>query len=328
MSSAVARMDAKGSQLRAGMLLDAQTFAWQSYFDNTLLEKAIVVQPAGTRMISLKDQQFKGHSLVNSPSSQVPIAVTGKVTGAGGSISVFVLAPGQGIAPFDDTDFREFTWGLPFGWLGGGMAQLLVSQQREFSGYSARPEIPFHRARFAIKQPSDLTSVGYNNSPLNWPLRFPWVAAVNAQSNAQNGSPLLGIEPTRIVMALRGLSTLAIAAPMIAIIQGSDDFCLDPGGVPSTGASGAPPTMTNPLQDEFLWPAFFSYGTSGNLATQNIPLDFGPEHPLCKLGVDGIQSSPSLPAASIPAVGVTFVDASGAGVLAGAFVDVVRYGRI
>jgi hypothetical protein len=303
-----------------GVVADAQTFQWQSWFDNTLLQDAIAVQPSGTLIISPKDSQMAGYSLTNSPDSQVPIAVTAKQAGSGaGGIATFILAPGQSLAPFDKTRFRAFTWGLPIGWLGGGFAEILVSQERELGGYTAQAEIPFHRARFAVKQPTDLTSSTYNNSPLNWPIRFPWVQAVNANAVSQAGSPIIAVQPTRIVMALRGLTTLAAVANMRCIIQGSDDFSLDAGGV--QGAL----TQTNPVFEELQWPVWTSIGTSGNLATQNPALDIDASHPLVRLGCSGVGSSPS---AAPTSVGVTFVDDTGAGVLSGCYVDVIRYGVI
>lgn len=303
-----------------GVLGDTETFQFQSWFDSSLLQNAVVIQPPGSLMLYPKDSQYPGRSLSNSPNSQVPIAVTARNGGkGGGSIATFLLAPGQSIAPFDETKFKSFTWGMPYGWMGGGLAQLLVSQSYEPGAVSARPEILFHRSRFAIQQPAGITSGAYNNSPLNWPIRFPWVQAFNSSNIAQAGSPSLAPEPTRIVMVLRGLSTLLTPASMIAVIQGADDFCLDAGGV--AGAI----TQTNPISDSFTWPSFVSIGTSGNLATQNVSLDVGPEHPLVRLGCSSIQSSPS---ASPTAVGVTFIDNSGVGLLANCYVDVVRYGRL
>ena len=176
---------------RSPVLQVGHTFGWQSWFDSTKLEKAIAIQPAGTQIPEAqKESQSGGFSLILHRSSQTPIAVTAK--GEGSAPTIYTLAPGQSLSPLGDRPFRSFTWGLPFGWLGGGMAQLLVTQQpHEPTFGEGGLEIPFHRARFAIKQPSDLTAGGYNNSPLNWPIRFPWVQNTNQSSVAQPGSPIL-----------------------------------------------------------------------------------------------------------------------------------------
>jgi len=308
------------SESRSAVLQVSYTFPWQSWFDSTLLEQAIAVQPAGTTIVSPQSSQYGGHSLILHPSSQCPIAVTSKALGGGGAPTVYVLKPGQSVSPLGGQPLRTFTWGLPYGWLGGGMATLLVAQQpsEPSNGFGA-VEIPFHRARFAIKQPTDLTTSGYGNSPLNWPIRFPWVQSFNSGGIAQPGQPILAPEPTRIVMVLRGLSTLGANANMRAIIQGADDLDLDAGGVAQAL------TVVNPAFEEFTWNAWTSIGTSGNLATQNpaITIDLSSDtgKALMRLGCSGVPVQTT-------AVGVTFVDDSGSGLLAGAYVDVIRYGRL
>jgi hypothetical protein len=112
-------------------------------------------------------------------------------------------------------------------------------------------------------------------------------------------------------MTLRGITTLAASTPMLCIIQGSDEFCLDAGGV--AGAL----TLTTPVFTTMTWQPWTSLGTSGNLATQNPTLEFessGIDSPLNRLSADS--------------AGIVFVDASGAGTLNGGFVDIVRYGRL
>jgi hypothetical protein len=125
----------------------------------------------------------------------------------------------------------------------------------------------------------------------------------------QSGNPGVAPEPTRIVAALRGITTLATPTNIRAVIQGSDEFSLDAGGVPLAL------TLTNPIMDELTFPAFVGIGTSGNLATQNIAIDLeASAHPLVRVAADS--------------AGVVFIDDSGAAVLNGAFVDIVRYGRL
>ena len=320
---------------RSPVLEIASTFPFQSWFDSTLLQQAIAIQPAGTKIVAgIEEAQNGGYSLILHRSSQTPISVTAK--GEGSAPTIYTLAPGQAIAPLGDKPFRSFTWGLPYGWLGGGMAKLLVTQQQgEPTFGDARPEIPFHRARFAIRQPAALATGGaggtFNNSPLNWPIRFPWVQSSNQSGVAQPGAPVLAPEPTRIVMVLRpplasqvaGASPLIAPASMLAIIEGADDFCLDAGGIGGQLDQSGSIQGSFPIQDSFIWPAWTNVGTSGNLAVQNPELTIAEGtggQALLRLGCSGIPFTTT-------AVGVTFVDTSG-GALAGFFVDVVRYGRL
>lgn len=290
----------------------SKTFTWQSYFDSTLLQNAVLSQPANTTIVSPVENQFPGYAIGLHPSSQTAISVIVKGFGTTGNSSIYTLVPGQIITPFGGNKFRSFRWGLPFGWLGGGMANLLVLQNPyEPEMFSARPEIPYHRARFQVLQPATLLATGgTNNAPLNWPGRFPWINAaisISGQVVPQAGNPSVSPEPTRILMTLRGVASLATPTPMRAIIQASDEFGLDAGGV--AGAT----TLTNSPFQEIVWPAWNSIGTNGNLAAQNPVLEFDTTSPLVRLAADS--------------AGVVFVDDSGAGVLANAFVDVVRYGR-
>src|SRR5207237_6814123 len=72
------------------------------------------------------------------------------------------------------------------------------------------PEIIFHLARYAIKQPADLTALGdFNNAPKNWPLRFPWTQALSGDNaTPQKGKPMLVVSPTKAIIALRGKTSL------------------------------------------------------------------------------------------------------------------------
>ena len=294
-------------------------FPYQSWFDQTLLQNAIAQQPQNTPIVTFGSPtgtvQQPGAALTLHPSSEVPVAVQVKGESGVGASPTIIIVPGQTVSPLGTNKFRSLQWGLPFGWLGGGMATLLVSQaDYQPEGVTARPEIVMHRATFPILQPSQLVSSGAgnsNNSALNWPGRFPWnnaIAIVSAANVSQAGSPNIKPEPTRIVMTLRGASTLAAPANMRAIIQGSNEFDLDAGGVAQAL------TLTNPSYQDFTWPAFASFGTSGNLATQNPTLDVDESSPLCRLAADN--------------AGVTFVDVSGSEALDGLFVDIVRYGRL
>ncbi|MHB8734276.1 MAG: hypothetical protein ACYC6M_03130 [Terriglobales bacterium] len=321
----------------SAVLQVSHTFPWQSWFDSTKLEQAIAIQPSGTPIVLPQSSDYDGLSIICHRSSQTPIAVTMNAS-QGGSPTVYTLAPGQAIAPLGGNRFRSFRYGLPYGWLGGGMAQLQVTQQvGEPTFGDAKAEVLFHRARFPIKQANQLTTVvaagNYQDAPLNWPLRFPWVQNKNSSGVSQPGQPLLAPTPTRIVMTLRpptASPTAVLAAPasMRAIIEGSDDFNLDALGVAGQlDQSGRVLTSASyPIFDEFTWPTWAQIGTSGNLSIQNPELTIADKNAnaLLRLGCSGIPFTTT-------AVGVVFVDdnagsSTGTGPLAGWFVDVVRYG--
>jgi len=293
----------------------AALFPFQSWFDSVLLQDAIAVQAPNSPIVQPQPpQQYTGAGLCLHPSSQCPVAVT--VTGDGTSSAFYILVPGQTVTPLGKQRFRSFRWGLPNGWLGGGVAQLIVSQQPyDPEAISARPEIPYHRQRIAIVQPSALASAGTNNAIPNWPVQFPWVNAVNQNAIAQAGQPTIAPEPTRVVLILRGLASLAANAIMRVIMQATNEFGRDVGGV--AGAL----SLTNPIYEDLVWPAFNSIGTNGNLATQNPSLSLDQSHPLTRLAADSVNTLN-------PGGGVVFVDNGGAAALNGAYVDVVRFGRL
>jgi hypothetical protein len=299
------------------------TFPYQSWFDNTLQQNAIAVQPTNAPIISPSgaapngilvtlpiEQQSPGWSLTLSSASETPIAVSVRGESNNNASPAVVIVPGQTITPLGGVKFRSFRWGLPFGWLGGGMARLLVGQaEYQPEGYTARPEIAYHRARFPIYQPSGVTSTALNNAPYNWPGRFPWInAQAGTNQTNQGGNPSIKPEPSRALLVLRGVSTLAGATSMIAVIQGSNEFQLDAGGTAGSV------TLTNPVQVPLSWPAFNSFGTSGNLATQNVCIELDATSPLVRLAADS--------------AGIVFVDASGSSALANCYVDIVRFGRL
>lgn len=281
-------------------------FAFQSYFDSTLLQKALISQPPNELIVKATEEegQTGGYGVGLHPSSQTPVAIA--LIGAGGSSSVYILKPGQVFWP-QGSPFRGYRWGLPYGWLGGGMATLYVFQTREAEvRWFGNPEIIFHRATFAVKQPTDLTSGGsFNNAPKNWPLRFPWTQALQGSNSVpQQGSAAIAVEPTRVEMVLRTAgAALANPADMRILFQATNDFGLD-----STGAV----VLTYPVFETVTWGSYANLGTSGNLATADELLERA--QGIARLAADD--------------GGVLMVDASGAAALSGLFVDVCRYGRL
>lgn len=294
----------------------SQNFAFQSYFDSTLLSKALQSQPpnqpivpaASAALAAAQSPQISGYGLGLHPSSQAPIAVQFKAGSRGSTSSVYTMKPGEVIWPFGGDPFSGFKYGLPFGWLGGGTATLVVllSSNADVK-WHGNPELIFHRARFAIKQPTDLTSGGsFNNAPKNWPMRFPWTQALQGSNSIpqQGNAQLAIVEPTKVIMALR-TATAALANPsdMRVLFQGTNDLGLD-----STDAV----VLTNPLFETYTWPSYANSGTSGNLVSPD-PI---------------IVSAQGIARLAADDGGVLMLDLTGSAGLTGLFVDVCRYGRL
>lgn len=289
-------------------------FEYQSYFDSTLLQRALLTQNPGEDIVrsTLTQSQVKGYGVGLHALSECPVAV--KFTGGlgVGSSNTFILRPGESIWPGTrEVVFAGLDYGLPFGWLGGGVANLFVAQtpDSEFNLGGGAAEVIFHRARYAIKQPADLTAGGsFNNAPKNWPNRFPWINAVRGSSSLQQqGPPQITVSPTRTLFVLRGIddTTIMTSCRVRAIFQATNDVGID---------SAGDPILTNPFMQFLSFDLAASVGTSGNLATQN----------MATMMVNGIFDR-----IGADEGGIVFVDASDpAASLEGSFIDVVRYGRI
>lgn len=287
----------------------SRLFDFQSYFDDTLLQQALLEQTRNAQIVesTAKTEQISGYAIANAPWSQTPVSVQFNVGGQPTTSDPLVLMPGQIERPhglprgMKDGNFSGFTWGLPFGWLGGGLATIVVFQSPDSDvAWPGNAEVIFHRQRMRILAPASVATT----APKNWPLRFPWVNALRGSGSIpQNGSPQMSIaEPTRVLMSLR-MTALAAPADMRILFHESSDFDLD-----SAGAVIA----TNARFVDTTWGTYAASGIVGNLNTAYpiMTFDGGPLNRLgCDLG------------------GVQLVDLSG-GTLAGQYVDVVRYGKL
>lgn len=284
-------------------------FPYQSYFDSSLLDRAILASSAIEQIITSTRsvEDLGGHAIGLHPASETPVVVQLKTSAMSFTGAPILLKPGQIITPAglppgerQGGGFIGFTWGLPFGWLGGGLARLVVFHTLEAQAFwTGNPEVIFHRVRIPIYQPSRLDSGDINNARNNWPSRFPWTQA----PAGQGGVGTIGVEPTRVLMALRGISPLAAPVDMRLIYQGTNEFARS-----STDAA----VLTTPLYEDITWPSWTATGTSGNLATQNPVLVLNSA--IARLGADD--------------GGIAAVDLSGSSALNNGYIDVVRYGRL
>lgn len=292
-------------------------YNYQSYFDSALLEKAIQQQNPQDPIATLtkEDVQLAGYGIGLHPSSETPVAIILKTGGKSGTSSPLVLKPGQVYFP-SGTDkgqaFSGFSFGLPFGWLGGGIATLIVYQVPSAkSAWDTNAEVIFHRQRLKVYEPAALVAPPagagqLSQAPYNWPMRFPWPHALRgATAIAQRGQATFAItRPTKTILALRGVSTLAAPATARLVFQATDDLTRDVNGNV---------VLTNPVFVDVTFPAFASFGAGGDLATQNPVVLLDHNNPATRLAAnDG---------------GVVVVDTSG-GALAGCYVDAVRYGHL
>lgn len=291
-------------------------FPYQSYFDTVLLQQALLLQsknepivnsltPAvGTVATPMVKTNVGGYTFGLHPSSQTPVAVQPLVGGQPSSPQPIILKPGQIYRPHGrphakNGNFSALNWGIPFGWLGGGVATLYIFPSPDADcAWPGNPEIVFHRQRMRIVAPAALPA----NAPKNWPMRFPWTQALRGASSVdQSGQAVIGVEPTRVLMTLR-LASLAAPATMRIIIHESNEFGLD-------GAGAVIPAEA--VFQNFIWGTYVANGGAGNLAT-NYPV-VEPAGPWYRLSADD--------------GGITLVDMS-ASTLTSAYVDVTRFGRL
>lgn len=285
----------------------ADRYLYQSYFDTTLHEKAILEQSINDPIVSstMQEQQVMGYAVGLHPSSQTPVAVRfrqGKTSAASQAVT---LKPGQIFKPTGG-QFSGLRYGLPFGWLGGGSAQLVVFTTPEaHCDWGESAEILFHRQNIPIYQPAQV-GVLFTSAACNWPIAFPWQKAQRGtDSIVQSGKPLVSLTPTRTALVLRGLTSLATNPEMLALWQGTDDFGLNSAGAIDT-------VNLTPVISAVNWPTFNSSAYNG--IYQN-------SVPILMMGDEWARLSCSQG-------GVVFMDNSGTAALSGCSVDVCRYGRL
>ena len=282
-----------------------QLFKYQSYYDDALLERALLLQSVNEPIVgsTMKQEQIGGYSVGLHPSSQTPVAFQPFVGGQAASPQAVILRPGQIYRPHGKPgghhgNFAGFRWGIPFGWLGGGIATLYVFPSPDADvAWPGNAEVLFHRQRMQI------AGAVPANAPFNWPLRFPWTQAQRGPVPiSQQGAAIISIsDPTRIVMSLR-LPDLAAPANMRLIFQGTNDFDLDAAGN----------VIASPCRFvDYIWGSYAAPGGAGNLSV-NYPVK---------------ELTGEVPRLAADDGGVQLLDLDG-GPLTGAFCDIARYGRI
>lgn len=195
-------------------------FALQSAPYGGGAEQQISAQPASEAIVpsTARLEQLPGRLLGLSPVSQCPIAV--EFFGKGAKTEAIILKPGQTVKPFGGDWFSEFRWGLPFGWLGGGVAYVGIAAADDGQIWwgGGDPEVMFHRVAFRFGS-------AFTNP--NWPIRFPWPNArslASGTSGAQGGQPVLALSGTRVLARLDTAVPLAAPGTMRVAIKNTDHF--------------------------------------------------------------------------------------------------------
>lgn len=235
----------------------SETWPLQSYFDaaaeiTTPPSTASLEQPPLDQIVpsTLRDKTNQsGFSLGLAPWSQAPVAVQFSFGDQGASATV-ILKPGQIFRPNGGERFVGFTYGLPFGWLGGGNVTLFLFKtpdaRVDWTGYQS--EVLFHRLRTTILAATvPLTAPSYRN----WPNRFPWPYmyryATTPEFQAAQSSLAIA-EVTRTLLRLNNDATVSLPTDQgfRMVFWGTDDF--------GTSSDGTTVTGSDQLYTDLSWP--------------------------------------------------------------------------
>lgn len=292
-------------------------FPYQSWFSTADQAKAIAVQAAGQAIASetTRNENVGGYGVGLDPMSETPVALEFGKTGDRGGSQTVILKPGQVFFPFGRAEgdwFNNFKWGLPYGWLGGGLARLVVFRSpRAEVVWDGRPEVIIQRQRMVVLAAgADLAT--YNtaaNVPPNWPTIFPplGLKRQGTQALTQAGYPVLAVEPTKVVMRLNTpFATLNAASTVRFLMYGTKGL--------DTTSAGALDT-TNMAYQDVTFPLLVEKGINATPKQNSIVvLDYGP---LVRLGCDLAAGG-----------GVIAIDYGDGDILSNMDIDIVRYAKL
>jgi len=226
--------------------------------------------------------------------------------GGEGSSAVVVVRPGETYVPAGDRPFKGFNYGLPFGWLGGGVVTFNIYKTPNARvDFAAKPDkVLFHRFRTTILA----APVGPFVSPayVNWPSKFPW-AKVQRYEGVGNNPAFQGTKPTMVIKepeaVLRlncGTTDIALGNVCRMVFFGTDAFGI--------GADGETANNADNLFYDLNWPipSLAGIGTDANPVI-DLPM------PIARLASNQWGVAIYAPTGS-PLIGMT--------------VDIARYGRL
>ncbi|MBP6479888.1 MAG: hypothetical protein KA310_03480 [Pseudomonadales bacterium] len=210
-------------KLRAGQppVIVPHVYPLQSIFDASgegftpLPGQGLLEQPVSSDGIVKSTRgtfDSSGFAVGNAPWSESPLAVVFATPSSG----PIILRPGEVMTPFAHGWEGGFAYGLPFGWLGGGLVAMHVFRSPGTlpKWEASTREILFHRFRTVVRA-SSLTAPA--TGVYNLPTRFPWDFAYRTSGTKalqQNGDPLVSVQPTRMVLQLG--ENVALPAPPYA----------------------------------------------------------------------------------------------------------------
>lgn len=271
-------------------------FPYQSYFDNVLLQGAILNQAQGSPIVASTRQvaQTPGVGVALHSSSESPIAIRFK--GGQADSAEVILTPGQRLHV---GSFESFEWGLPFGWLGGGTSVLyILHNDQSYVDFQASPPspIPYHRVQIQVIATGAWPPAG---APVpNWPNAFPWDSAIRGvDANPQGGAAIINVSPSYALFRLRG----SLVAPTVLSLLWRQADDLD------TGADGL---TLDPLAGN----------TELELPFPSVPVGSA-AFPIAILQSEFAHIAG-------PFTNLTIVDFNAGSPLNGIFVDIVRYGTL
>lgn len=292
-----------------------KVFPFQSYFDASFETfapnpgSALLPQPTNSGIIqsTLQPQnQSEAYAIGLAPWSEAPIAAQMQVGDAGGLSSPIILRPGEIVAPAGLARgdsfrmFRGLQWGLPFGWLGGGLVSVFLFKSPDSLPqwvYGAK-EVCFHAFQTNIIAASAQPPAAQRT---NWPTRFPWVKAfrgVGVTAINQANGPNLSVSPTKTLLRLNGVNLAASEACRV-VFWGTDTL--------DHGADGVTPIANQSTYWEFNWPTNTAGGWPAHQPMVALPDEFS------KIAANSW--------------GIT-IEALAGGALFGATVNVARFGLI
>ena len=284
-----------GSRTRSITQIPAN-FVLQSYLDATLLEQAILPQALGHPIVDSTRLygQTPGVGVALHPCSNSPVAI--KFKGGSADSAVVTLTPGEQMIV---GDFKEFEWGLPYGWLGGGSVTLYVLHKPEarldFAGGGPSSAL-FHRLCIPVVIPAEIPA---DPNP-NWPGTFPWPFAFSSTppltAAPQPGAPVIAIQPDYVMFRLVTVAALAAPVTITLIWFDIDDVNENAAGVVVAGQS---------MSFDIVFPA--------SLTTQSIA--WIPRELAALVGEIGAASIIAVDVASV--LGANLVE-----------LDALRYGRL
>jgi hypothetical protein len=304
-------------EIKAPAVEISKIFKFQSYFDSTNLQNATQQQNPNEPIVfsTIDEKTIPGYAVGLHPSSQTPIAIELRVGAQQSSSHAYTLKPGQILRPHGlpkGSPFGGFSgirWGLPFGWLGGGFAKLLVFSTPDADVlWPGDAEVIFQRQRIKIVGPASVPTLAVAGaSNLNWPMRFPWpheMSVQGANTLQQTGLPNLSITtPTKIEMRLR-LNPLAAASAMRVLFFQTNDL---------DAKTGNTDLGTDVSFQDIVWPAFQNPGAAVGVGAAPFPVMEINSGPIVRIAADD--------------GGIVLMDLTAGGTLTNKFVDVVRYGR-